>query len=277
MVWVGGGPPAGMLPPAGSATPAKGPVACGPVQDRLSAARHALARGLGRLERVSAGARRRVDPGPERSGRYGGLWDPPETADAMSLILNTTDADTFESTGRADADRLAAHVPAGGTALDLGCGIGRVARYLAPRCGLLWAVDASPRMLELARGRLAGEPNVRFALCVDTSVPSVPDASVDMAYALLVLQHLEREDAFLLLEELHRVLRPDGRLVVTFPNLLSDTYLDAFVRYAHTGEVANAARARMYTPEEVARLLAAAGFDAELDAGVEIWALCRPS
>ena len=132
-------------------------------------------------------------------------------------------------------------------------------------------------MLELARGHLAGESNVRFALCVDTAVPSVPDASVDLAYALLVLQHLEREDAFVLLEELRRVLRPEGRLIVTFPNLLSDTYLDAFLRYAHSGEVANPARARMYTPEEVVRVLTAAGFATELDAGVEIWADCRPT
>ena len=246
------------------------------MQDRLSAARRVIARGLGRLERVSAGMRARVDPSAATPGRYGALWDPPATADAMSLILNTTDVEAFETTGRADAERLAVHVPSGGTALDLGCGIGRVARYLAPHCGLLWAVDASPRMLELAGERLAALTNVRYARCVDTRVPDVPDSSVDLAYALLVLQHLEREDAFLLLEELRRVLKPGGRLVVTFPNLLSDTYLDAFLHYARNGEVANPARARMYTPEEVARLLPAAGFAAELDAGVEIFAVCRP-
>jgi SAM-dependent methyltransferase len=253
-----------------------------------------VARGLRQVERVAAGARRRLEdaappfappspappqpapPSRDEAGRYGRLWNPPADADAMSLILNTTDAETFETTGVADAERLARYLRAGGTALDLGCGIGRVARYLAPHCATLWAVDASPRMLELARTRLAELPNVRYARCIDTAIPEVPTGSVDLAYALLVVQHLEREDAFLLLEELRRVVARSGTVMVTFPNLLSDTYLAAFLDYVRNGEIANPARARMYTPQEVARLLPAAGFDVDIEADVEILAVCRP-
>jgi ubiquinone/menaquinone biosynthesis C-methylase UbiE len=263
------------------------------VQNRLVAVRRAAVRGLGQLEKTAAKARHRVEVGPrpparasagdddgsvagQGAGRYGRLWDPPADGDAMALILNTTDRDEFERTGRDDAERLAAYLPADATALDLGCGIGRVARYLAPRCTTLWAVDASPRMLELARTRLSELPNVRFARCVDTDVPDVPSASVDLAYALLVLQHLEREDAFLLLEELRRVVKPSGTVFVTFPNLLSDTYLSGFLEYARRGETANPARARMYTPQEVARIVPAAGFAVDIEADVEIVAVCRP-
>jgi SAM-dependent methyltransferase len=253
-----------------------------------------VARGLRQVERVAAGARRRLEdaappfapaspalpspapPSRDEAGRYGRLWNPPADADAMSLILNTTDAETFETTGVADAERLARYLRADGTALDLGCGIGRVARYLAPRCATLWAVDASPRMLELARARLAELPNVRYARCIDTAIPEVPTGSVDLAYALLVVQHLEREDAFLLLEELRRIVARSGTVVVTFPNLLSDTYLAGFLEYVRNGEIANPARARMYTPQEVARLLPAAGFDVDIEADVEILAVCRP-
>ena len=273
------------------------PVAFAPVDDRLLAVRRAVVRGFGQLEHVAARARRRLEPDAEHhvkgtaghdgprsadpassdSGRYGRLWNPPADADAMSLILNTSDADTFETTGRADAERLATFLPADGSAMDVGCGIGRVARYLAPQAATLWAVDASPRMLELARQRLAELPNVRYARCIDTAIPEVPTGSVDLAYALLVLQHLEREDAFLLLEELRRIVRPTGTLVVTFPNLLSDTYLAGFLDYARTGEVTNPARARMYTPQEVERLLPAAGFDiVNVEADVEIFAVCHP-
>ncbi|HVM67844.1 MAG TPA: class I SAM-dependent methyltransferase [Acidimicrobiales bacterium] len=258
------------------------------MQDRVLAARRAVVRALGRLEKAAGAARHRLEAGPGRpggddrsiagpgEGRYGQLWDPPADSDAMALILNTTDTEEFERTGRADAERLRAFLPQDGTALDVGCGIGRVARYLAPHCATLWAVDASPRMLELARERLREVPNVRFARCVDTDIPDVPTASVDLVYALLVLQHLEREDAFLLLEELRRVLKPGGTLFVTFPNLLSDTYLSAFLEYARRGETANPARARMYTPQEVARILPAAGFDADIEADVEIVAVCHP-
>ena len=147
---------------------------------------------------------------------------------------------------------------------------------MAPACATLWAVNASEAMLEQARLRLADLRNVRVARCDGTHVPAVPDDAVDVAYSLLTLQHVEREDAFALLRELRRVVRPGGRLYLTFPNLLSDTYLDAFVTQADRGDVANPARARAYTPQEVERVLPAAGFAVErLDAGVEIAVVCR--
>ena len=46
--------------------------------------------------------------------------------------------------------------------LDIGCGIGRIEKYLAPRVGEMCAVDVSGRMIARARERLAGLPNVRL-------------------------------------------------------------------------------------------------------------------
>jgi ubiquinone/menaquinone biosynthesis C-methylase UbiE len=228
--------------------------------------------GLAALRRrVAAGA-----PGGDGGAGYGGLWRPRDDDEARRLILNDGDPAAFERAGRADAERLAELFGPDDVVLDLGCGIGRVARYVAPGCRELWAVDASEAMLASARRRLEGLANVRFARSEGTAMPAVPTASVDMAYSLLTLQHLEREDAFALLRDLRRVLRPGGRAFLTFPNLLSDTYLAAFVQQVERGEVANPARARAYTPQEVERLLPAAGFALErLDAGVEIVAVCR--
>ncbi len=47
------------------------------------------------------------------------------------------------------------------------------------------------------------------------------DQSVDLAYSVEVLEHLE--DQFLFFREVHRVLRPGGRFVLTTPNVLSLT------------------------------------------------------
>jgi ubiquinone/menaquinone biosynthesis C-methylase UbiE len=225
-----------------------------------------------------ADVRRRVAAGGAHDGDgagYGGLWAPRDAAEARRLIINDADPEGFERSGRADAARLAELVGAGDVVLDLGCGIGRVALYVAPGCATLWAVDASDAMLEQARLRLADRRNVRVARCDGTRIPAVPDDAVDVAYSLLTLQHVEREDAFALLRELRRVVRPGGRCYLTFPNLLSDTYLDAFVAQAERGDVANPARARAYTPQEVERVLPAAGFSVErLDAGTEIVAVC---
>jgi ubiquinone/menaquinone biosynthesis C-methylase UbiE len=250
-------------------------------------ARGALARQRPRAVRVVDGAiarlarlRRRLGaaggPGAEDGAGYGGLWRPRDEAEARRLILNDADPEAFEASGRADAERLAPLAGGGAVVLDMGCGIGRVARYVAPSCRTLWAVDASEAMLGHARRRLADLANVRFARCDGTRVPAVPDDAVDLAYSLITLQHLEREDAFALLRELRRMVRPGGRIYVTFPNLLSDVYLAAFLDQVDRGEVANPARARAYTPQEVERLLPAAGFAIErLDAGVEIAAVGR--
>lgn len=216
------------------------------------------------------------DAGPGSSG-YRGFWTPSDETDAMGLILNETDAAKFEESGRRDAEEvLGPLIRPSDTVLDLGCGIGRVARYVAPLCRELWAVDISPRMLELARSRLAELPNVRFAISQETSLPEPPTASVDVVYSLLTLQHVEREHAFTLMCEVRRVLRPAGVAHFTFPNLLSDEYLHSFLHYVETEAVRNPARARYYTPEEVRRLLPAAGFEiVDFEAEVEIRVTCR--
>jgi ubiquinone/menaquinone biosynthesis C-methylase UbiE len=206
---------------------------------------------------------------------YGTRWVPRDESEAMDQILNNRDPEEFEAAGRRDAATIGELIEPTDTVLDLGCGIGRVTRYVAPLCREIWAVDASATMLEYAKKRLADLPNVRLVQGAGTSLPDVPSESVDLAYSMLTLQHVEREHAFLLLRELRRILKPGGRAFLTFPNLLSDTYLQAFLYYVDHDEVDNPARARFYTPEEVARLLPAAGFEVEsIEAEVEIVAVC---
>jgi ubiquinone/menaquinone biosynthesis C-methylase UbiE len=210
--------------------------------------------------------------------RYAGLWMPRSEEQARRYILNDPDPEAFDRSGAEAAERLGPHLSAGAVVVDLGCGIGRVALHVAPRCRLLWAVDASPLMLRYARRRLGERDNVLYARSRGTAVPDVPTGSVDLVYSLLTLQHLEREDAFLLMQDVHRMLRPDGVAYLTFPNLLSDTYLDAFTGYARQGLSGRRARARFYTPQEVARVLPAAGLAiSAMEEGTEIVVTCAPT
>ncbi|MGH8980335.1 MAG: class I SAM-dependent methyltransferase, partial [Acidimicrobiales bacterium] len=209
---------------------------------------------------------------------YGRHWQPEDQRTARLAIFNSEDEARFEQSGERDAARVCSLVTPESTVLDFGCGTGRVARYVAPHCAELWAVDVSPRMLELTRERLPDATNLRFAFCEEVSIPEVAASSVDVVYSFLVLQHLEREDAYLALRELHRVLRPGGAAILTFPNLLADVYLEGFLHYARTGAVTNPARARVYTPQEVERVLPAAGFSVvDLEAGNDIVVTCRPA
>ena len=80
-------------------------------------------------------------------------------------------------------------LPANSVGFDLGCGSGRWAKLVAPRVGRLHCVDASSAALEVARGNLAGFPNVEFH---NASVADIPfaDGSMDFAYSLGVLHHV---------------------------------------------------------------------------------------
>jgi len=100
---------------------------------------------------------------------------------------------------------------AGQTGLDLCTGTGKLAHELLPfvgPSGRVVGIDFSPAMLELARRRA---PGVEFRLG-DVTHLSEPDASVDAITIGFGLRNIvDRETA---LREMHRVLRPGGRLVI---------------------------------------------------------------
>src|SRR5438876_8972233 len=123
---------------------------------------------------------------------YGANWVPQDETEAMDQILNVSDPEAFEAAGRFDADRLNPFITPADTVLDLGCGIGRVTRYVAPLCREIWAVDVSETMLRFARERLAELPNVRFLVGRGISLPELETGSIDFVYSLLTLQHVER-------------------------------------------------------------------------------------
>ena len=101
--------------------------------------------------------------------------------------------------------------------LDLGCGIGRLAAALAPQAGRVLGLDVSPGMVEAARARCGGVPELRFAVCSGRDLAEQGDAAFDLVLAVDVFPYLVQAD--LALAERHvaeaaRVLRPGGSLVV---------------------------------------------------------------
>lgn len=90
--------------------------------------------------------------------------------------------------------------------LEVGCGPGELASHIRVDLGAsVAAIDISPRMVELARGRGVD------AQLGDVQELPFPDASFDCAVAAWMLYHVPDVDRAL--SELARVLRPGGRLV----------------------------------------------------------------
>lgn len=112
---------------------------------------------------------------------------------------------------RTVADVLAAR-DAGGLLADVGCGSGDLWQALRGRFRSCIGVDAV---------RYDGLPSdVDFHPAdLDAARLPLPDASVDTAAAVEVIEHLENPRAFV--RELARIVRPGGWVVVTTPNQLS--------------------------------------------------------
>ena len=101
---------------------------------------------------------------------------------------------------------------ASGDWLDFGCGSGRVARHIAANPNIsLTGVDVDARAVGWAAKHLRGDYRVT------SPHPPLPfdDESFDVIYTVSVFTHFDEAAQFRWLEELRRVLRPDGALVAS--------------------------------------------------------------
>jgi SAM-dependent methyltransferase len=104
-----------------------------------------------------------------------------------------------------------AEVTAGGAVLDVGCGPGHVAAYLAGRGARSVAVDLSTAMCVVAR-RDAGVP----ALVADMTALPFRDGTVAGVVSLYAVIHLDEVARAAAYREFARVLRPDGQALIAF-------------------------------------------------------------
>jgi SAM-dependent methyltransferase len=101
--------------------------------------------------------------------------------------------------------------------LDIGCGIGRIERALAPHVGAITAIDVSAAMLEEARRRCRGLANIAFAQSNGRDLAAFADKSFDLVLAIDSFPYLFAADAEIAAQHVRdaaRLLRPVGALVI---------------------------------------------------------------
>lgn len=102
------------------------------------------------------------------------------------------------------------------TVLDLGCGSGVVADFLALTAGMVHAIDGNAAAIEFAQGRFQ-RPNLTFRLGLVHELDFSP-GTFDAIYLLEVIEHLYEQQTMQLLASLKPLLKPSGRLLLTTPD-----------------------------------------------------------
>jgi ubiquinone/menaquinone biosynthesis C-methylase UbiE len=134
----------------------------------------------------------------------------------------------FYSTGEKDvagvlevAARLG-HPAAWESALDFGCGIGRLTRALGRRFQHCVGVDISAAMIHRARELNSTSHNCRFVVNDENSLKAFADDSFDMIYTKWVLQHLPGKPLIKhYVAEFIRTIKKNGLLVFQIRTNLS--------------------------------------------------------
>jgi len=103
--------------------------------------------------------------------------------------------------------------------LDLGCGSGVVADWLAQRARNVDAVDANPGAVDYAR-RAFPRPNLAFHLATADALP-FPAGRFDRIYVLEFIEHLYAGQLETLFTQMRSLLAPGGTLFLTTPNYRS--------------------------------------------------------
>jgi ubiquinone/menaquinone biosynthesis C-methylase UbiE len=151
--------------------------------------------------------------------------------------------------------------------LDAGCGTGHTALTLAPVAGEVIAVDLTEAMLAQGR-RLAAErelTNVDFRLGDVEQLPFA-DGEFDLVVSRYSAHHWPHPQAAL--AEFRRVLRPQGRLILSDIVSFDDYALDTFVQTLEL--LRDPSHVRDHTVRQWLGYFAEAGFAAEV---VYTWGL----
>lgn len=137
-----------------------------------------------------------------------------------------------------------AGLPAGGRVLDLGCGPGASARWMAQAGLKVEAWDASAGMVKLAQA----QPGVVARLASFDDLAGEPDGRFDAVWANFSLLHAPRKALPRHLSQIARVLRPGGAFHIAVKEGTGERRDRLGRLYA------------FYTEEELRALLEVAGF-----------------
>jgi len=131
------------------------------------------------------------------------------------------------------AEDMARYVPKGGVVLDYGCGDALHANIPAEIASRLYLCEAAPKLRATLAERFAGD--AKIVVSAPEEIAALPNGTFDLIVMHSVAQYLTQEEFGKLLALFHRLLKPDGHLVlgdIIPPNISAATDARALLRLA---------------------------------------------
>ncbi len=136
-------------------------------------------------------------------------------------ILPRNNFADFDKEGHAEAQRLFYFYDKNSIVIDYGCGIGRVAKYIAPQIKKFIGLDINPDFVAKARDYVK-EKNVEFY-----TIDQFKDIEfADLVYSLMVLQHNDESNRKMIMDHIYRLLKKGGVVIINFPRFESNYYAE---------------------------------------------------
>ena len=108
------------------------------------------------------------------------------------------------------------------TVMEIGAGDGFGLPIIAQAAEKVFAVDWDERLLDGNKRRLSHLQNVEY-IHVDLNEGS-PDITVDAAFSIDVIEHLEPEKEIVFMDNVVKCIRPNGILITGTPNITASQY-----------------------------------------------------
>ena len=194
------------------------------------------------------------------------VWDSLAKENPTHAVISATDEEAARKKSVTQIEDIKQHANENTVMLDLGCGYGRVAKYLLPEQKLkrYIGVDSSFEMLQLFKNRYfkAIEEQSTPVDFVNADIHTIPvkDQSIDLVIVCAVFLHNHKSVVRQSMSELKRIIKPGGTLLVyssfprtfTFMGLQGHMYqglLNLMGKPMKNGPV------RYYCKKEIAKML----------------------
>jgi ubiquinone/menaquinone biosynthesis C-methylase UbiE len=143
---------------------------------------------------------------------------------AFELVDESQSEEQLAASGRALAPYLIEGLALGAadTVLEIGCGVARLGKEIAPHVKSWWGLDVSSEMVAIARERCKALPNVELRVGNGQDLAGLPDAHFDKVYCHAVFIHMDKEDWYTYLRDARRVLKPGGLFYFDVWNLCDE-------------------------------------------------------